>query len=359
MNISVKQGFPVPKKDYYKVYVRSATYNQAPYIEDCLNGVAMQITNFPFIHHVIDDASTDGEQTVIREWMNRQCDMEQAEFYDNDICDIVCVKNKNNPNCTEMFYFLKENMWNNPRKDDMYTPWREACSYEALCEGDDFWIMPKKLQVQYDYLETNLDKTLVYTNCNVYFHAERILHESVFTSGYFRKTNSFKDFFLNNNYIAPCSWLWRIKEYAKIIYPQNVVDGTFCVATQLFAEDKIGYIDDVTVTYRIVHGSASHSNSIQNKYEYLKGIMNLYDYYFTKYKSQFSENEINSFYLKHYGDLAIYASLMDDKSTLGLILKYPGIKFTLKQWITITLSNVFFFRYILKKYLVFRIKKGL
>lgn len=58
---SIFPGFPVPQNDYYKVYVRSITYNQAPYIEDCMNGVAMQQTDFPFVHHVIDDCSTDGE----------------------------------------------------------------------------------------------------------------------------------------------------------------------------------------------------------------------------------------------------------------------------------------------------------
>ena len=58
---NIIQGFPTPQKNYYKVYVQSTTYNQASYIEDCLNGVAMQQTEFPFVHLVIDDCSTDCE----------------------------------------------------------------------------------------------------------------------------------------------------------------------------------------------------------------------------------------------------------------------------------------------------------
>lgn len=61
------KGYPIPKVGHYKVCARSITYNQSAYIEDCLNGVAMQQTNFPFVHHVIDDCSTDGEQNVIKD----------------------------------------------------------------------------------------------------------------------------------------------------------------------------------------------------------------------------------------------------------------------------------------------------
>ena len=56
----------MPPKDFYKVYVRSITYNQSQYIEDCLNGVAMQKTDFPFVHHVIDDCCIDGELDFIK-----------------------------------------------------------------------------------------------------------------------------------------------------------------------------------------------------------------------------------------------------------------------------------------------------
>ena len=37
------------------------TYNQAPYIKQCLDGFVMQQTKFPFVAIVVDDASTDNE----------------------------------------------------------------------------------------------------------------------------------------------------------------------------------------------------------------------------------------------------------------------------------------------------------
>lgn len=45
MSKNILRDYPTPPKDCYKVYVRSCTYNQAPYIEDCLNGVADYLTN--------------------------------------------------------------------------------------------------------------------------------------------------------------------------------------------------------------------------------------------------------------------------------------------------------------------------
>ena len=76
-----KKDYPIIQQDF-KVLIRCFTYNQCKYIEDALNGFAMQKTNFPFVCLVMDDASTDGEQDVIKAWMERECDMRKAEKLD-------------------------------------------------------------------------------------------------------------------------------------------------------------------------------------------------------------------------------------------------------------------------------------
>ena len=163
--MNIIQGLPTPQKDYYKVYVRSITYNQSQYIEDCLNGVAMQKTGFPFIHHVIDDCSTDGEQEVIKAWMERECDMNNAEYYDNDISTITLAKHKSNPSYTIAAYFLKRNLYREQaEKDKLYSLWREICPYEAICEGDDYWISSEKLQHQIDFLSLHPECSAVFGN---------------------------------------------------------------------------------------------------------------------------------------------------------------------------------------------------
>lgn len=146
-----------PKHDY-KVLCFCITYNQAKYIEDTLNGFAMQKTNFPFACLVVEDCSTDGEQEVIKSWLNENCDMQKAEYIDLELSNVILVPHKSNKNCTFAIYLLKRNLWKEPKlKEELVKPWREHCEYEALCEGDDYWIESKKLQKQVEYLDTHSD----------------------------------------------------------------------------------------------------------------------------------------------------------------------------------------------------------
>ncbi len=57
-------------KDKWQVCVKCFTYNHASYIEDAMNGFTMQQTNFPFVCTIVDDASTDGEQDVIKKYLH-------------------------------------------------------------------------------------------------------------------------------------------------------------------------------------------------------------------------------------------------------------------------------------------------
>lgn len=170
---TVKQGFPAPTTNMYKVDVLSCTYNHVKYIEDCLNGVAMQKTDFPFVHHVIDDCSTDGEQDVIKAWIERECDVDNAEYYDNDICTITIAKHKINLSYTIVAYFLKQNMYGNPKKRELIKSWQDVCTYTALCEGDDYWIDSHKLQKQVEYMDEHLDFSMCFHSAIEHFQDNR------------------------------------------------------------------------------------------------------------------------------------------------------------------------------------------
>ena len=145
----------------YKVCVRCATFNHAAYITQTMDGFCMQQTDFPFICVITDDASTDGAQQVIRQYLNEQFEPTaplskgQGEVF----------RHKTNSNCYFVVYLLEENHYSQGKSPLVYAnPWMEQSDYVALCEGDDYWTDVKKLQRQADALDANRHAVMVYTN---------------------------------------------------------------------------------------------------------------------------------------------------------------------------------------------------
>ena len=119
--------------DRLQVSIRCITYNHAPYIANALDSFLMQETNFPFEIVVHDDASTDGTADIIREYEKK---------YPKIIKPIYETENQYSKKDGSLKKILDE-----------------VCvgKYTAMCEGDDYWCDSKKIQKQYDFLETNPD----------------------------------------------------------------------------------------------------------------------------------------------------------------------------------------------------------
>ena len=97
----------------FKVCVRCFTFNQAKYIEDTMNGFVMQQTDFPFVCCIVDDASTDGEQDVIKMYMDMHFDYSPTSVSfekDTDYAHIHYAQHKENKNCYFAVLFLKRNL---------------------------------------------------------------------------------------------------------------------------------------------------------------------------------------------------------------------------------------------------------
>ena len=146
----------VDNNNKYMVSIHCMTYNQAAYITDALNGFAMQRIDFPFLALVFDDASTDGEQEVIKDYLTAHFDHSEETGYKQWETEDACytfARHQENENCFFMVALLKKNLYRNPRKGELIKVWDEKAKYIALCEGDDYWTDPLKLQKQVDFLE--------------------------------------------------------------------------------------------------------------------------------------------------------------------------------------------------------------
>lgn len=163
----------------YKVCVRCFTFNHVLYIEEALNGFCMQETKFPFVCTIVDDASTDGEQEVIKKYLQDNFDLEDKTIVrEEETADhnLTFARHKTNRNCFFAVLYLKYNHYS-IKKDKMpyIAEWHDNVKYIALCEGDDYWIDSHKLQQQVDFLENQLDYS-----CCVHEYKEWIENTKVF-----------------------------------------------------------------------------------------------------------------------------------------------------------------------------------
>lgn len=107
------------------------TYNQEKYIGQCLDSFLMQKCNFKFEILINDDASTDKTAEIIRGYESKYPDVVKPIYQmENQFSKGVRIS-------TEILL---------PKANGKYI---------ALCEGDDYWVDPYKLQKQVDALEKN------------------------------------------------------------------------------------------------------------------------------------------------------------------------------------------------------------
>ena len=195
--------------DYHSFVLRVScmTYNHSSCISDAFDGFVMQQTSFPFVCTIIDDASTDGTQEVIREYLRKCFDLQNPEVSSENETSygkIVISQHKSNRNCFFVVLFLNDNHFNRKQSKYVYLPEWKRTRYIAFCEGDDYWTDPLKLQKQVDYMESRPDcmltvhsanwktgEDLYPSGCQDSFAKDFSVEELILCGGYYFATASF------------------------------------------------------------------------------------------------------------------------------------------------------------------------
>ena len=157
-------------KDKYLVVTHCFTYNQAPFIETTLRGFTIQQTTFPSAYIVIDDASTDGEQDLLKKWANEHLLLKNSgqNWEEMPYGKLLIAPQKENPQSLFVLLLLNENHYQHGKdhlKLTYISEWNNNAKYIAFCEGDDYWIDPHKLQIQVDYMENHPNISFSCTRC--------------------------------------------------------------------------------------------------------------------------------------------------------------------------------------------------
>lgn len=112
------------KESLPTVSIVCIAYNQEKYIEDAIRGLLIQRTTFPFEIIIHDDASTDSTTEIILKYKRKYPDLIRV-------------------------IIQTENQYSKSPNSILVIPADLARGeYIALCEGDDFWIDPEKLEKQ-------------------------------------------------------------------------------------------------------------------------------------------------------------------------------------------------------------------
>lgn len=242
-------------KEPLMVTIRCITYNHEPYIRQCLEGFVMQKTNFRFEAIVHDDASTDGTADIIREF---------ADKYPGIIKPIFETENQYSKHDGSICRIM-----------DAHTHGK----YIAICEGDDYWIDPLKLQKQVDFMESHPEFGMCYTQCNYYYQNNDFLEKEAWGG----PNESFKQFIMRNT-VPTLTVMLRTekeKEYIDTIKPSTKkwLMGDYPRWIWFSHESKIKFLNYSTGVYRVLAKSASHSTNINKQIEFSSNSIEIRHYF--------------------------------------------------------------------------------
>lgn len=208
------------------VSVVMVTYGHEQFIKQSIEGVLMQDCDFDIELILANDCSPDLTDEVVREILENHPKSNWIKY----------TKHPKNIGMISNF---------------MWAAGQATAKYIALCDGDDYWTDPLKLQKQVDFLEANRE----YSIC---FHqVERINSDGKYLE---KNTNIVEDTtnildLAQGNYIHTPSVVFR-NDFNIPNWFSNTTLGDWTLYMISIGDRKIKFLNDVMACYRI------HNNGI-------------------------------------------------------------------------------------------------
>lgn len=239
------------------VSICSITYNHAPYIRECLDGFLMQKTDFPFEIIINDDCSTDGTTEIIKEYVKKYPDIIHPIFHNTN------QYQKGIRGIFEQFVYPNANG-----------------KYIALCEADDYWTDPFKLQKQVDFLNANAEYGMIYTKTKFFYQNSLSFSNSNWGGPY----TTFEDLITLPYCIPTASILLRKSIIEKYLTHWEINKtswkmGDYPLSLFTALSSKIYFLPETTAVYRVLSSSASHFENIEKSISFLNSVYEVKKYF--------------------------------------------------------------------------------
>ena len=229
------------------VSVRTPTYNHGAFIQQCIESVLAQKTEFPIEYVIGEDFSTDPTRGLVFDYAGR---------YPDTIRVITADRNVGS-------------------KANGYRM-GAACrgKYIAWLDGDDYWTDPRKLQKQVDFLEAHPE-------CSMCFHRYETRFEDGSSPPHVssvppdRSVFTLKDL-LRWDFVGTLTVMFRrrpTQELPDWYYELPIGDWPLHILNAQYGD--IGYIDSVMAVHR-VHGAGMWSSASQVKRA--KAVLQIYQH---------------------------------------------------------------------------------
>ncbi|NIJ56075.1 glycosyltransferase family 2 protein [Dyadobacter arcticus] len=229
-----------------KVSVCVPTYNHERYIAQMLDGALMQQTDFTFEIVIGDDASSDSSPTIIREYAQKHPGKIRAFLHSE------------NQGPKEPREFAGRNN---------VLQLLKTCrgEYVAMCEGDDFWTDPMKLQKQVDFLDDHPDFSICHHNMLVIYEDGSPEHS--FNKPDQKPVSTIVDILEDRWFMATASWMYRNHFLAHDFadWHAKAAAGDWAIMIQIAATGRIGYLPEMMGVYRKHSAGLSHVHSHSNQ----------------------------------------------------------------------------------------------
>lgn len=224
-------------------------YNHAPYIRQCLDGLLAQQADFPFEVLVHDDASHDDTPRIIAE-------------YETQYPEIIKP------------IYQKENQYSKGIKINQFYQYpRAQGKYIAICEGDDYWTDPRKLQKQVDFLEAHPEYGMSYTKTRFFYQqAGRFAPRD-----WGGPSEAFDALIWGINTIPTATVTMRrelVEEYMRVVKPEEKgwKMGDYPMWLWFAARSRIRFMDETTAVYRVLNESACHFSSAEAAEAFIRSV---------------------------------------------------------------------------------------
>lgn len=239
-------------KQQVLVSVVMITYNHENYIEEAVNGVLMQKTDFAYELIVANDQSTDQTDSVIKRILSEHPLSSRVHYIERE------------KNMGMIANFIG-------------TVRQSKGKYIALCEGDDYWTDPFKLQKQVDFLEQNEEYSLVCHDAQIIDEVSGKTYRD-FTSPDQKQICSTKDLF-GSNFCTTASILFRKESISSFELPEfKVLTGDLFLKLLVSLDGLLFRMYEVMSVHRITATGATMTLK-RNMPELIRSRILLFDYF--------------------------------------------------------------------------------